>query len=70
MLGAYAGGAMGKLDPKAPPSLLCNLIGAGLVLYSLSAAFNLSAVVMECAWALVAFVGLVRWGLSRRRGRL
>lgn len=70
MLGAYAGGAMGKLDPKAPPSLIANLIGAGLVLYSLiTESFNLSATVMEIAWAAVALAGLARWALARRSAK-
>jgi hypothetical protein len=66
MLAAYAGGAMGKLDPQKPPALLCNLIGAAAVLWSLSVDFNLSATLMEAAWALVAAAGLARWALRRR----
>lgn len=64
---AYAGAAMGRLDPKGPVSLLANLLGACAILYSLlTQAFNLSAVAMEGAWAMVAAVGLVRWALGRR----
>ncbi len=70
MLGAYAGGAMGRLDPKAPASLLANLIGSGLVLYSLfTDAFNLSATVMEICWAAVALAGLARWAMARRAAK-
>jgi len=36
-----------------------NLIGAVLLLISLSVHFNLAAVVLEAAWACIAFVGLV-----------
>ena len=65
---AYAGAAMGRLDPGRPASLLANLIGASAILYSLfTEAFNLSAVVMEGSWALVSVFGLVRWALGRRR---
>ena len=65
---AYAGAALGRLDPKGPASLLANLIGAGLILVSLLlGAFNLASTAMEGAWALVAAAGLVRWAL--RRGR-
>jgi hypothetical protein len=64
---AYAGAALGKLDPERPASLLCNLVGACLILWSLlTDDFNLSATVMEGAWALVALMGLARWALRRR----
>jgi hypothetical protein len=64
---AYAAAAWGKLDPERPLSLSANLIGASLILWSLLAgAFNLSAAVMEGAWALVAAGGLLRWALRRR----
>jgi len=67
ILVAYAGAALGKLDPKQPVSLLANLLGAGAILWSLlTANFNLSATVMEGTWALVALVGLIRWALRRK----
>jgi len=67
ILVAYAGAALGRLDPKGAWSLLANLIGAGLILVSLLVAdFNLSSTVMEGSWALVAFAGLVRLALKRR----
>jgi len=60
---------VGRLDPQRPASLLCNLIGACAILWSLlTADFNLSATVMEGAWALVAAFGLLRWALRRRQG--
>jgi hypothetical protein len=37
-----------------------NLIGAILLLISLSVNFNLAAVVLEVAWAIIALVGLIR----------
>ena len=64
---AYAGATTGKLDPKRPPALLLNLAGALLILLSLAYDFNLSAVLMEAAWALVALFGLGRLALQRRR---
>lgn len=67
MLGVYAAGSLGKIDPARAPALTGNLVGAALVLYSLSQDFNLSAVVMEVAWALVALVGLIRLALARKR---
>jgi hypothetical protein len=64
---AYAGAALGKLDAQRAPALFLNLVGAGLILWSLLAGkFNLSATVMEGAWALVALIGLLRIALKRR----
>jgi hypothetical protein len=64
---AYAGAALGKLDPKRPLSLFMNLVGAGAILFSLlTDKFNLSATAMEGAWALVSAAGLVRWAVRRR----
>jgi hypothetical protein len=37
-----------------------NLIGAILLLISLSVNFNLAAVVLEVAWGIIALVGLIR----------
>ena len=66
---AYASAALGKMDPERPLSLLANLVGACLILFSLlTDDFNLSATVMEAAWALVAVVGLVRHFLFRKAG--
>jgi hypothetical protein len=65
ILAAYAGATSGKLDPKRAIALTLNLIGAGLILLSLAYDFNLSAVLMESAWAVVALIGLVRLALKR-----
>ncbi|MEK6636872.1 MAG: hypothetical protein AABY88_02195 [Pseudomonadota bacterium] len=37
-----------------------NLVGAVLLLVSLSVNFNLAAVILEVAWAIIALVGLIR----------
>ena len=66
MVLAYAGGQIGKLDMTRLPALLMNLIGAGLVLWSLYFSFNLSAVLMESTWGLVALYGLIKLALGRR----
>lgn len=67
---AYAGGVSNRLDPKRTPALLMNLLGALLILFSLYFERNLSAIVMESAWALVALAGLARLVLGKRRGGL
>jgi hypothetical protein len=65
ILVAYAGAALDRL--KATSALACgmNLVGAALILASLAQDFNLSAVIMEAAWAVVALFGLVR-ALTRK----
>jgi drug/metabolite transporter (DMT)-like permease len=69
ILAAYAAATLGRLDPKRALSLAANFVGASLILWSLSRDFNLSAAVMEGAWALVALLGLVRLGVARlKRG--
>ena len=65
ILVAYTGATSGKLDPKRPTALTLNLVGAGLILLSLIYDFNLSAFLMEAAWALVALGGLVRLAFRR-----
>ena len=47
---------------------LANLIGAVLLLWSLSVHFNLAAFVLEVAWALIALIGLVSAVRQRRKG--
>jgi hypothetical protein len=66
MLVAYALGQIGRLRIDKAPALLMNLGGAALVLISLLYKFNLSAFLMETAWALVALFGLVRLALKKR----
>lgn len=66
MLFAYAGAAMGRVKATGLLALSFNLVGSGLMLVSLAYDFNLAAVLMETAWALVAVVGLARLALRRR----
>ncbi|HZZ69255.1 MAG TPA: hypothetical protein VFE18_13865 [Phenylobacterium sp.] len=69
ILVAYAGAALGRLDPKGAWSLLANFLGAAGILASLLLGqFNLSSTVMEGAWALVALLGLLRLAVLKRRG--
>ncbi|HEX4096578.1 MAG TPA: hypothetical protein VHX64_07605, partial [Caulobacteraceae bacterium] len=63
---AYAGAQLGRLEPRRAPALVMNLVGAGLILWSLAFRFNLSAFLMEAAWAVVALYGLVRLAMRGR----
>jgi hypothetical protein len=67
VLVGYAVATTGRLDPKGAPSLAVNFVGASLILLSLTRAFNLSAAIVEGAWALIALAGLIRIGLARVR---
>ncbi len=66
ILVAYAGAQLGRLDPIKAPALILNLVGAGLIMVSLTHTFNLAAFLMEAAWAIVAALGLIRVVLTRR----
>lgn len=63
---AYAGIHFDWFDPKRAPALLMNLFGSVLILASMLYAFNLSAFLMEAAWAAMALLGLARLALRRR----
>ena len=67
VLAGYAAATMGRLHPKGAPSLALNFAGASLILLSLTHAFNLSAAIVEGAWALIALVGLLRIAVRRFR---
>lgn len=69
MLAAYGLTVAGRLDVQAWPALAANLIGASLVLVSLGHDFNLSAAVIEGAWAVIALGGLLRLGWRSVRVR-
>ena len=66
LLIAYGLTVGGKLDPLRPAALLLNLFGAIGILISLLGAFNVSALVIETAWAMIAIAGLARWWVKRR----
>ena len=66
MLIAYAGAQVGRLEPRKAPALLLNLVGAGLILWTLAVRFNLAAFLMESCWALIALFGLARLVRNRR----
>lgn len=64
---AYAGIHFDWFDPKRAPALFMNLIGSLLILFSMTRAFNLSAFLMEAAWAAMALYGLVKLVLARAK---
>ncbi len=67
ILAAYAAATAGRLHPKGAPSLAINFVGASLILLSLARNFNLSAAIVEGAWAFIALAGLIRLAFVRLR---
>jgi len=67
ILGTYALTVAGRADARGWRALLGNFAGASAILVSLSHDWNLSAAVVEGAWAAIALVGLVR--IALRQGR-
>ena len=65
ILGTYALTVGDRIDARRVPALIGNFLGAALILVSLSHDFNLSAVIVESAWALIAGVGLIRLVMKR-----
>lgn len=66
ILSAYAASTLGRLDPHGAAALSLNFAGPSLILLSLTQRFNLSAAIVEAAWAAIALMGLVRLALRRR----
>ena len=66
ILGGYGAATLGRLRSDGAASLALNFAGASLILVSLVAgSFNLSAAIVEGAWALVALAGLIRTAFRR-----
>ena len=63
---AYAAVQLHRLNAVGAPAQAMNFLGSSLILVSLSQHFNLSAALIEGAWALISLGGLV-WGLWVRR---
>ena len=66
-IAAFAYANMAKLMDKILFNSL-NLVGAVLLLISLSVNFNLAATVLEVAWGCIALAGLITALRARRRG--
>ena len=65
ILGTYALTVGGRIDARRAPALAGNFLGAALILVSLAHDFNLSAAIVESAWALIAGIGLIRLAAKR-----
>ena len=65
-IGAFSYANMAKVMDKLLFNAL-NLVGAILLLISLSVHFNLAATLLEVAWGLIAFGGLIAAIRARKR---
>lgn len=63
--GAYLAVSRGWVDAERPAFNLMNLVGAGLILWSLWYRPNAGAILIEVLWILIAVMALARWALSR-----
>jgi hypothetical protein len=46
-----------------------NALGAALLIFSLFFAFNLAAMIVECFWAIISVIGVVRCLRTRNKPR-
>jgi len=49
-----------KWHPQSLPYLVTNVIGAGLIVFSLLFDWNLPAFVMEVLWIIISIAGIIR----------
>jgi hypothetical protein len=66
LLAVYAAGVRGALRTDRALYDAGNLVGAGLILASLTADWNLPTLLLEGTWALVAAAALVGHAVRRR----
>ena len=65
---AYFLVSRGKLDATGLPYHVLNLVGAGMLLFSLYFEPNLGAIVIEAVWAVIAAGSILGLLLARYRG--
>ena len=63
---AYLSVSRGWVDGERPAFNLMNLVGAGLILWSLWYRPNAGAILIEVMWIAIAVMALARWALRRR----
>lgn len=68
ILAAYFLIQTGKLSAEALPYPVLNLVGAVLILVSLTHTFNLASFIIELAWIAISVFGIVKILRKRARG--
>ncbi len=67
VVGTYFLSQIGKMDSRAPAYPAINVIGAVLIIFSLTRTFNAASFVIEIFWLVISLTGLVI-ALRRRSG--
>ncbi len=65
IVGCYFLLQLGKLDSESLKFSLINLLGASLILVSLSVEFNLAAAAIEFFWVIISLIGIARYYRNR-----
>ena len=65
--GAYLAVSRGWVNAERPAFNVLNLIGAGLVLWSLYHRPNAGAILIEVLWVVIAVFALARYWTARKR---
>lgn len=65
IVGCYLLLQLEKIDSRSLKFSLINLVGAGLILISLSVEFNLAAAMIEIFWVIISLIGVGRYWRNR-----
>lgn len=68
VVGAYFLNQIGRLPSESLIFPVVNMIGAGLIVWSLLYDFNAGAFFIEACWVLISLVGIIRHLINRRKG--
>jgi hypothetical protein len=69
LMAAYLLLQLNRLSSNSLKYSLLNLVGASLIIISLSANFNFSAFVIEVFWVLISLIGVLRYFHFQNRER-
>lgn len=64
-MAGFAALQLGYLDGNGPLYALSNVVGAALVLISLTSAFNLASLLIQVSWIIIGCYGLARHWVQR-----
>ena len=67
VVGAYFLNQVGRLQSESLTFPVVNMIGAGLIVWSLLYDFNAGAFFIEACWVLISLIGIIRHFINRRK---
>ena len=67
VVGAYFLNQVGRLQSESLTFPVVNMIGAGLIVWSLLYDFNAGAFFIEASWVLISLIGIIRHFINRRK---